>query len=347
LDAARDSDDDYFAYDAQGPVTEAKGISVLVRDLAQCRAVVDWVAERKLRRGAAAQDEALFEDITVDEVVLDFLEVRGLEAAVAMLRTAPGLTVVVATPRISLPGEDGVLERLAGVGADAMLVRAAGQLEWLAKQPRGAAPTRVRGDFSLNAANALAAAELLAAFDLERLTPSHDLSGEAQAKLASALGARGAARLELVAHQHLPIFHTSHCVFARHLSAGSDYRDCGHVCEKHAVHLRDDAGADHAVVADMGCRNTVFNAQAQSAAPFLASWLDAGVRRFRIEFVDDDAGVVRNILEAYDEQFQARGQAPEPLWSLLAVVPDRHGRPQGVDVGSLRSNKERKSGSLA
>jgi hypothetical protein len=30
------------------------------------------------------------------------------------------------------------------------------------------------------------------------------------------------------------------------------------------VHLRDDKGADHLVLADQGCRNTVFNAQAQS-----------------------------------------------------------------------------------
>ena len=30
------------------------------------------------------------------------------------------------------------------------------------------------------------------------------------------------------------------------------------------MHLRDQEGADHLVLADMGCRNTVFNAQAQS-----------------------------------------------------------------------------------
>ena len=75
-----------------------------------------------------------------------------------------------------------------------------------------------------------------------------------------------AARLEAVAHQHLPIFHTEHCVFARFLSAGDSHLDCGRPCEMHALHLRDGGGADHLVLADEGCRNTVFNAQAQSGA---------------------------------------------------------------------------------
>ena len=77
---------------------------------------------------------------------------------------------------------------------------------------------------------------------------------------------RRAARLEAVAHQHLPIFHTEHCVFARFLSNGDSHLDCGRPCESHALHLRDAQGADHLVLADEGCRNTVFNAQAQSGA---------------------------------------------------------------------------------
>ena len=81
-----------------------------------------------------------------------------------------------------------------------------------------------------------------------------------------ALCACRAARLEAVAHQHLPIFHTEHCAFARFLSAGDSHLDCGRPCEKHALHLRDSGGADHLVLADEGCRNTVFNAQAQSGA---------------------------------------------------------------------------------
>ncbi len=65
-------------------------------------------------------------------------------------------------------------------------------------------------------------------------------------------------------HQHLPIFHTEHCVFCRFLSEGNSYLDCGRPCESNSVHLRDGNGKDHLVLADEGCRNTVFNAQAQS-----------------------------------------------------------------------------------
>ena len=47
------------------------------------------------------------------------------------------------------------------------------------------------------------------------------------------------------------------------------------------MHLRDGEGKDHLVLADMGCRNTVFNAQAQSGAEYVHELVAAGVRRFR------------------------------------------------------------------
>lgn len=40
-------------------------------------------------------------------------------------------------------------------------------------------------------------------------------------------------------------------VLCRFLSDGNDYRDCGHPCERHTVQLRDSAGAEHLVLADM------------------------------------------------------------------------------------------------
>jgi hypothetical protein len=84
-----------------------------------------------------------------------------------------------------------------------------------------------------------------------------------------------AAQLEAIVHQHLPIFHTEHCVFCRFLSTGNSYLDCGRPCEANALHLRDGAGHDHLVLADEGCRNTVFNAQAQSGAGPLKNGLAA------------------------------------------------------------------------
>ena len=133
------------------------------------------------------------------------------------------------------------------------------------------------GDFSLNAANSLSAAALLGA-GLTRLTLTHDLNAEQMADLALNLPEALARRLEVVLHQHLPIFHTEHCVFCRFLSDGNSKEDCGHPCEHHSVHLRDAGGQDHLVLADMGCRNTVFNAEAQSGLPHAAALQRAGFR---------------------------------------------------------------------
>lgn len=44
--------------------------------------------------------------------------------------------------------------------------------------------------------------------------PTYDLHAEQLCGIARGLGQRGAC-LEAVVHQHLPIFHTEHCVFAR------------------------------------------------------------------------------------------------------------------------------------
>jgi len=134
----------------------------------------------------------------------------------------------------------------------------------------------LRGDFSLNFANALSAAHLLDTCSLDALTPAHDLNADQLAALQMQLTAlsseddgnddappdgvtsssstrEGGGLLEVVMHQHLPVFHTEHCVFCRFLSDGSSYKDCGHPCETSQVHLRStETGDDHLVLADMG-----------------------------------------------------------------------------------------------
>jgi putative protease len=202
-----------------------------------------------------------------------------------------------------------------------ILVRSAGLLNALRGRPHAA----LTGDFSLNAANALSAAELFH-LGLSTLTPTHDLNAAQVAELARQ---SGAGRIEVVAYHHLPVFHTEHCVFCRFLSTGTSYRDCGRPCEKHRVSLRDEAGREHPVMADVGCRNTVFGAEAQQAAMHLDDWRAAGIRRFRLEFAHESAEQVRLVTHAFYDALAGRIAARELARLLPRIAP------QGVTEGSL------------
>jgi putative protease len=245
-----------------------------------------------------------------DEVELDFMEFVGLRAAVDRARAA-GLSVSLATVRVQKPGEESYDRRIAALRPDAVLVRHWGALMHFAEQQAAAelgAP-RVHGDFSLNVTNSLSARHLLG-LGLHTLTASHDLDRQQLLELLEQLP-RG--RIALTLHHHMPTFHNSHCVYAHLLSEGRDYRSCGRPCETHRVALRDFAGHDHPVLVDVGCRNTVFNAQAQSAAPLVPQLLERGVQRFRVEFVWESAEEVERTFRAYRGLLAGQLSANEAL----------------------------------
>src|SRR5262249_32636283 len=133
---------------------------------------------------------------------------------------------------------------------------------------------------------------------LRRITPTHDLNAAQVTDLARKVGAH---RIEAIAYQHLPVFHTEHCVFCRFLSNGTSYRDCGRPCEKHRVELKDSAGRAHPVMADVGCRNTVFGAEAQESSAHLQAWQTAGIRHYRLEFVHESAEQVAQVAQAFQK----------------------------------------------
>ena len=132
----------------------------------------------------------------------------------------------------------------------------------------------------------------------------------------------------MIAYQHLPVFHTEHCVFCRFLSTGTSYKDCGRPCEKHAVELRDSSGRAHPVMADVGCRNTVFGAEAQEASAHLDAWLAAGIRHFRLEFAHESAEQVERVTRAFAGAI-ASGDAGRLAAQLREVAPE------GITEGSL------------
>jgi putative protease len=120
-----------------------------------------------------------------------------------------------------------------------------------------------------------------------------------------------------------------HCVFAAFLSYGHSHLDCGRPCEKHEVRLRDRLGVEHPVKVDVGCRNTVYHAKAQSGASYLAGFVARGLRRVRVELVDEDAVTATALIRAYQELL--RGElTPSALVSRLKVASQL-----GVTEGTL------------
>ncbi len=139
----------------------------------------------------------------------------------------------------------------------------------------------------------------------------------------------GGERFEVIAYQHLPVFHTEHCVFCRFLSTGTSYLDCGHPCESHKVALRDSQGRQHPVMADVGCRNTVFGAEAQVASQHLDQMIGSGIRHFRLEFVHESAAEVTQVAAAFQAYFAGNVTASELDQQLRQIAT------QGTTEGSL------------
>ncbi len=252
-------------------------------------------------------------------ITLDYLDLYGLRPSLERIR-ATGLSPRIASPRVLKPGEERIADFLLSCDCP-ILARSAGLLHALRERPH----TEIIADFSLNAANAITAQELFE-LGIARLTPTHDLNAAQIAELARGAGA---GRIEAVAFHHLPVFHTEHCVFCRFLSTGTSYRDCGRPCEKHTVALRDSAGRAHPVMADVGCRNTVFGAEAQQAAAHMTDWLEAGIRHFRLEFAHETAKQTGAVAEAFADMLAGRKSARELAQTLQRITP------QGITEGSF------------
>jgi len=226
-----------------------------------------------------------------DGVYLDFLALTGAGATFRALKSEGAAFVGLAPPRIRKPGEEKIDRYLEGLKPDALLVRSLGSLF----EGTSSGLARV-GDFSLNVSNQATARQVLAR-GVGSFTPSFDL--DAAQLLALLADPALAERAEVVLHHPMPLFHMEHCVFAALLSEGKDHRDCGRPCDRHAIELRDRAGHAHPVEADVGCRNTVFHAVPQSAASLMEQLREAGVARYRIELVREDAASVATLVSAY------------------------------------------------
>ena len=301
----------------QGLIGTSPSTAGLPQTIASAPQAKAYATVHLLVRTAEQLDAALA--LSPASITLDYLDLYGLRPSLDRVRAA-GILARVASPRVLKPGEERIVDFLLGCDCP-ILVRSTGLLSALLERPH---PELV-GDFSLNAANAITAAELLR-LGLASLTPTHDLNAAQVSELARQIGGD---LVEVVAYQHLPVFHTEHCVFCRFLSNGTSYRDCGRPCEQHQVSLRDSAGRAHPLMADVGCRNTVFGAEAQEASLHLEDWIAAGIRSFRLEFAHETGKQVKRVTRAFEETLAGRRGARE-LGQLLQRIA-----PQGATQGSL------------
>jgi len=203
----------------------------------------------------------------------------------------PPATIWVAPPRIFKPGEEWILQQVLSCGADGYLARNYDHLAFFRSR-------RLRGDYSLNIANPLAADYFLRRHALERVTASYDLNIQ---QLEALLRAAPPAWFEITIHQHMPMFHMEHCVFCAFLTNGKDYRDCGRPCDRVDLRMRDRVGAELPVKADAGCRNTVFNNRAQTGAEYVSRLQALGAGAFRVEFLNEAPAELERTVQCYQQ----------------------------------------------
>jgi putative protease len=294
--------------DVEGPPRERPGglsvLHVLVRSLATLQTVLD-VGER--------------------DIYADFADIRQYHEAVNRCRAARA-KIHLATPRIHKPDEVGIFRLLARQAPDGVLARNYAGLKFFRGQG-----LPIVGDFSLNVTNQHSA-EFFSAAGCGRTTASYDLNREQLIGLVTALPACGDS-LEVVVHQHMPMFHMEHCVFCAVLSPGTNKTNCGRPCDDHVVRLRDRVGAEHLLTADVGCRNTLFNAVPQSAAEVMPELVAAGVRHFRIELLDEPPSEIARVIRCYRDLLAGRVPAHQ-VWRMLQAV-----NRVGVTRGTLEARR--------
>ncbi len=296
----------------ENPIATEPRLHVLCRTLDQVRELA------RIKQSLNSTDEH-----QRSVVYADFSDIREYREATQVAHEA-GLTIFLATPRIQKPDELGLFHAIGKHPADGILVRNLAGLRYFTE--RG---VTVIADYSLNVTNELTAA-FLKQQGAGRLTASYDMNRD---QLLTMVAAVPAAWMEVVIHQHMPMFHMEHCVFCSVLSPGTNKTNCGRPCDSHVVQLRDRVGSEHPLQADVGCRNTLFNAVPQSAAEAVSTLIEQGIRDFRVEFLTETAREVQQTLTLYRDLLAGRVPA-EKVWRELHAA-----NRVGVTRGTLEERR--------
>jgi U32 family peptidase len=242
-------------------------------------------------------------------IYVDFQDIREYREAVTASHES-GASIYIATLRIQKPGEMGLFKAIAKHPADGWLVRNLAALDFAREHEIPAV-----GDFSLNVTNPITAQWLISR-GLKRITASYDLNRDQLTELVKGLPTSW---LEVVIHQHMPMFHMEHCVFCSVLSPGTNKTNCGRPCDRHEVKLRDRLGVEHVLHADIGCRNTLYNGHAQSGAEAAPKLLRMGIQHYRIELLRDaPVNETNRLLGLYTDLLAGKIDGPTVWKSLKA-----------------------------
>ncbi|MBL7544487.1 MAG: U32 family peptidase [Bdellovibrionaceae bacterium] len=280
------------------PVAHTKiGLNVLLRNKEQVADLVDALLTGMLH----AQQ--------IKSVCLDFEFGRDYQSSVEKIR-AVGVSVGIATTRILKPQEYINLKLIHSMKPDFILVRNLGALYYFKNIQLFSG--LLKGDFSLNVTNHKTF-EYLINSGLDSICLSYDLNLE-QTK--SVLRNIPAEKAEITIHQSMPSFHMEHCVFAAFLSKGKSYRDCGKPCEKHKVQLKDQFGHHHWIKPDHECRNTMYNASAQTALPYFNEWRELGLGEIRYEALHERGTELLKKIRSYVDVVEGQKTIREALIEL-------------------------------
>ena len=260
---------------------------------------------------------AALEGLDIDRVIMDFDWGVKYDEPLQQIREL-GFKAGMATLRIHKPGENHYLNNILRLRPDFALVRNLGALSILKESG-----IPLTGDYSLNASNSLSYDWLLSQ-GLSTLHPSWDLNST---QLFDLLEDIDGSRLELTLHQYMPAFHSEYCAFARALTTGRRFPECGKICTKHKVEILDHKGERHFLQSDAECRNTLFVGKPQSALKLLPRLKDSGVGHFRLEMLQEDAETVRKKVLVYTQAIRGRISIDDAIRE--AGIQEKYGLSEG------------------
>lgn len=255
--------------------------------------------------------------IDINRVILDFDWGVDYRESLKQAR-AFGFQAGIATIRVLKEGETYHLERIIELSPDFILVRNPGALIYLQS-----CKISLEGDYSLNISNSLSA-EWFIGQGLSFLHPSLDLNAQGTKELIRNFGA---SRFEISVFEHLPAFYMEHCLYAAHLTKAERFPHCGKICLKRHIDILDHKGALHSLVPDAECRNTLYLERPQSALNFVPDFLKLGVRRFRLEMLEESPSEVADKTRLYTEAL--RGRLSPKTAARLIGAEERYGVSQG------------------